>query len=205
VLDFSFTNDMSNPIILKAKIAEKIGSLRIYCLPYRIGGFKKNFKILNIFTILFSWFWIYLMAILSSKKETKFSIEKDADTFNDSRYKRMDADYTLVYENKLRFVYKIMNYEGIRAAFLIDVATKSPRNFNKAIRYIVKKHHSEFDILLYVGYLPFKGTGLVKVPCKFEPKKFNFVAIVFDHLRINKSDIFNIRNWDINLSNTDLI
>ena len=205
VLDYSFPNDMSNPIILKAKIAETIGSLRTYFLPYRIGGIKKNLKLLNLFTILFSWFWIYLMAIISSKKEIKFSIEKDSDTYNKSRYKRMDADYSIVCDNKLWFVYKITNYKGIRAAFLLDVSAKSPRNFNKAIRYIVKKHHSEFDILIYVGYMPINGTGLLKIPRKYEPKKFNFVTIVFDNLRINKSDIFNIRNWDINLSNSDLI
>jgi hypothetical protein len=205
VLDYSFPNDLANPLILKAKIAEKIGRLRTYCLPYRIGGVKPTFKAFNLFTVIFSWFWIYLMAIISSAKETTFLIQKDAETFNISRYKRMDANYSIVIENKLRFVYKIIYYEGIRTAFLIDVAAKSPRNFNKAIRYIVKNHHSEFDILLYVGYLPFWCSGLVEVPHWFEPKNFNFVTTIFDHSKITKSDILNIQNWDVNLSNFDLI
>jgi len=205
VLFYSFPNDISNPILLKGKISQTIGKLRTYCLPYRIGGIKKRLKVLNIFTIVFSWIWIYIIAIISSKKETSFLIEKDSMTYNVSRYKRMDADYSIVSLKNLWFVYKIMNYEGIRTAFLIDVATKSPRNFNKAIRYIVKSHNSEFDILLYIGDLPFSRTGLFKVPRKYEPKNFNFAATVFDDSNFNKSDIFNMKNWDVNLSNTDLI
>lgn len=205
VLDYCFPNDVSNPIVVKAKIASRIGELKTYCLPYRIGGIKKNLKVFNLLTVVFSRVWIYLMALISSKKESHFLIEKDLETFNKSRYNRMDANYSIVCENHLWFVYKIMNYEGIRTAFLIDVAAKSPRNFNKAIRYIVKKHHSEFDILLYIGYLPFGRTGLFKIPRKYEPKKFNFAATIFDDSKFDKSEIFNINNWDVNLSNTDLI
>ena len=205
VLFYSFPNDISNPIVLKGKVASSIGKLRTYCLPYRAGGIKKKLKILNFLSISFSFLWIYIMALISSKKETKFLIEKDLDTFNDSRYKRMDGNYSVVREDKLWFAYKIMNYDGIRTAFLIDVAGKSPRNFNRALRYIVKKHHSEFDILLYVGYLPFGRTGLVRIPRKLEPKNFYFAAKIFDDSKFDKSTIFNISNWDVNLSNTDLI
>jgi len=59
--------------------------------------------------------------------------------------------------------------------------------------------------LLYIGDLPFSRTGLFKVPRKYEPKNFNFAATVFDDSNFNKSDIFNMKNWDVNLSNTDLI
>lgn len=205
VLLYSFPNDLSNPLVLKAKIQFTIGKLSTYILPYRIGAINSKLKIFNFLTEIFSWFWIYLMAFLSSKKEPSFLISKDTNTFNTNRYKRMDADYSIVCENKLWFVYKILIYEGIRTAFLIDVASKSSCNFNKAIRYIVKNHNSEFDILLYVGSLPFSFTGLFKVPQKYEPKTFNFAASIFDDSKVDKSVIFNIKNWDVNLSNTDLI
>jgi len=117
----------------------------------------------------------------------------------------MDANYTIVNKSNSWFAFKIMSFEGKRAAFLIDVKAKSPHNFNKAIRYIVKNHSSDFDILLYVGYLPFGGTGLIKVPRKFEPKHFHFAAKIFNKSVVNKEDVFNICNWDVNLSNTDLI
>ena len=205
VLCYSFPNDISNPIIIKGKIANTIGKLHTYCLLYRIGGIKQRLKMLNIFTILFSWIWIFLTALISSKKEVSFIIKKDPETFNESRYKRMDADYSIVFENKLWFAYKIMNYKGLRTAFLIDVEAKSSRNFNKAIRYIVKKHNSEFDLLLYIGHLHFSRTGLLRVPRKYEPKDFNFAAKIFDASKFDKSDVYNIDNWDVNLSNTDLI
>jgi hypothetical protein len=205
VLDFSFPNAISNPIVLKAKIAFTIGVLITYCLPYRIGGIKNKLKAFNLLSVSFSWIWIWLIAMFSSKKKASFVVEKDIETFNDSRYKRMDADYSVVNEKDNWFVYKIMNYQGTRAVFLIDVAVKSPRNFNKAIRYILKKHGSEFDIMLYIGYLPFKCTGFFRVPPKYEPKIFNFAAVILDDSKVEKSDIFNIRNWDVNLSNSDLI
>lgn len=205
VLSYSFPNDDSNPLVLKAKIQYTIGKLKTYCIPYRIGGIKSKLRFLNFVSISFSWVWIYVISIISNKNEASFSIEKEIESFNESRYKRMDANYSVVRENKLWFVYKLINYEGIRTVFLIDVAVKSANNFNKAIRFIFRKHHSEFDILLYVGHLPFGRTGLIRVPPKYEPKNFNFAAKIFDKSKCNKSDIFNINNWDVNLSNTDLI
>ncbi len=205
ILFYSFPNDISNPIILKGKVAYTIGKLNTYCIPFRIGGLKKKLKLLNPISVSFSWFWIYVSSIISSKKEPSFLIQKDFITYNKSRYQRMDADYSIVNLNDLWFVYKIMIHEGVRSAFLIDVNVKSPRNFNKAVRYILKKHNSEIDILLYIGNLPFNRTGLIKIPRKYEPKNFNFAAKIFDESKIDKSLVFNINNWDVNLSDTDLI
>jgi hypothetical protein len=75
----------------------------------------------------------------------------------------------------------------------------------KAIRYIVKKHHKEFDILLYVGHLSFRFHGLIQVPKRLTPKNFHFTGEILRKDDIDNDFVFNINNWDVNLSNYDLL
>jgi hypothetical protein len=143
--------------------------------------------------------------LFAGKKVHRFAIEKEAQTYNATRYKRLDGNYNIVNNEHGGFVYKVMEYEGVRSAFLIDVFEKSAANFNRAVRYILKNHSKEFDILLYVGRLPFKCSGLIKLPQKLSPKKFHFTGEILDKEKIDKQLFFNINSWDVNLSNYDLL
>jgi hypothetical protein len=145
--------------------------------------------------------YVFLTSLFASKTVHHFPIEKEAATYNDTRYKRLDAHYNRVNE----FVYKLMEYEGIRSAFLIDVFEKSAANFNKALRYVIKNHYKEFDILLYVGRLPFRFHGLMSVPKKLAPKNFHFTGEILRKGEIDNNLVFDINNWDVNLSNYDLL
>ena len=116
----------------------------------------------------------------------------------------MDGNYSKVSLPALDFVYKVEDYEGIRAAFLIDVEQKSAKNFCRAARYIWKYEKKNCDIVLYVGVLPFKNTGFIKIPRKYEPKKFNFTAILNSNI-LGKKEFYDINSWDVNLSNYDLL
>lgn len=101
-----------------------------------------------------------------------------------------------------------MEYEGIRTAFLIDIYEKSQKNFFAAMKYLLENESKNFDLILYVGYLPFVNPGMVRVPHKFEPKNFNFVAQVLNNEGLTEKDVtdyMNINNWDINLSDDDII
>jgi hypothetical protein len=182
-----------------------IGSLATYCLPYRIGGIKPQLKILNLFSALFVNSYVFLMSLLAGNKIYNFPIEKEAATYNATRYKRLDGKYNMVNYKGSEFVYKIIKHEGIRSAFLIDVFEKSAANFNKAVRYIIKNHRKQFDILLYIGRFPFKYHGLLKVPHRFAPKNFHFTGKVLQKDGIDTDLFFNINNWDVNLSNYDLL
>lgn len=188
----------------KTKVYKKIGEMQTYILPYRIGGVKPSLKFLNWASEAFSWCYVGLAGLFASKKITQFKIEKDAESFNATRYKRMDGDYKTVKNGDLEFFYKIMPFNGVRAAFLIDVTGKSAKHFNQAVKYIMKHHRKEFDIILYVGNLYFKNSGLIKVPQKFAPKQFNFIIKFFD--KSYKNDMVkDIRNWDVNLATYDVI
>jgi hypothetical protein len=204
-LVYGFPNDNAYLLNIKSKLGKDIGSLTTYCLPYRIGGIKPKLKILNCLSIVLIKSYVFLISLFASKKVYHFPIEKEAKTYNATRYKRLDGDYKIVYYKSSEFVYKLLDYEGIRSAFLIDVFEKSPANFSKAVKYIIKNHHNQFDILLYVGHLSFKTHGLIQLPDKFAPKKFHFTGEILIKDEIDKELSFIINNWDVNLSNYDLL
>jgi hypothetical protein len=202
---YGFPNDEYFKLVKKRKKAKVIGALTTYCLPYRIGGIKPKLKLLNCLSILFAHLYIFFTALFAGKKVYHFAIEKEAETYNDTRYKRYDGNYNIVTYQGSGFVYKIMEYKDVRSAFLIDVFEKSASNFNKAIKYIIKNHRKDFDILLYVGRLPFRWHGLIQLPQKLAPKNFNFTGEILRKGEIDEDLFFNIDNWDINLSNYDLL
>jgi hypothetical protein len=201
---FTFPNENAYPVFIKSKLMKDIGNLAVYCLPYRIGGIKRQLKMFNWFSILFVKCYAFFTSLISGNKIYQFAITKEATSHNATRYKRFDGDYHII-DRDGGFVYKLMEYEGIRSVFLIDVFEKSATNFNRAVRYIIKKHQKEFDILLYVGNLPFRFHGLVRLPQKLSPKRFHFTGAVLDDTGIDKDLFFNIDNWDVNLSNYDLV
>lgn len=188
----------------KTKVYTKIGEMNTYILPYRIGGVKPSLKIFNIFSKVFAWSYVYFTGLFASKKITHFKIEKEAATFNATRYKRADADYQIVKVGNNEFFYKCMSFKGVRAAFLIDVTGKSAMHFNQAVKYILKHNRKESDVILYVGNLYYSNSGLIKVPQKFAPKQFNFIIKFFDK-SYNNDIVKDIRNWDVNLASYDVI
>ena len=116
----------------------------------------------------------------------------------------MDGQYEIVHEGDLELFYKVMPFNGVRAAFIIDVTGKSAKHFNQAVKYILKHNRKDFDLILYVGNLYFRNSGLIKVPQKFAPKQFNFIVKFFDN-NYNNDMVKNIRNWDVNLATYDVI
>jgi hypothetical protein len=188
----------------KTKVYKHIGEMDTYILPYRISGVKPVLKPFNFLSKAFAWSYIYLTGLFASSKVMTFKIEKDAESYNATRYKRMDGNYQIVKNGDLEFFYKCMPFKGVRAAFLIDVTGKSARHFNQAVKYILKHDRKNFDVILYVGNLYFSNSGLIKVPRKFAPKQFNFIIRFFDK-SFNNDMVKDIRNWDVNLATYDVI
>lgn len=203
-LQFGFPNEYAQKVYDKGRLFKKIGEMRTYVLPYRIGEVKPKLKILNPISKSFCWLWVYISGIFASDKKTTFVLEKDNESYNPTRYKRMDGEYSWIKENGHEFIYKIIEYEGIRTAFLIDVVGKSSKSFNYAVKYILKHENKNFDLILYPGNIYSSMNGLIKLPKKLEPKQFNYSIKIFDK-GLKNLDIENIKNWDVNLSNYDLI
>lgn len=204
---FGFPNDNSHPVFLRTKLSKDIGRLDTFILPYRIGGIKKGMGFLNPLSKLFCRLWVSFSGFKLNNNVSAPLIHKDDETYNPSRYSRLDGQYGHVSHNGLDFYYKIKLHEGIRTAFLIDVIGKSERTFHQAVKNILKNEKDNFDLLMYVGHLPqtIRKTGLIKIPRKYEPKHFYMTGMLFDKTTMEEQYFYDIENWDANLSDYDLI
>ena len=203
---FGFPNKSAYVVTKRGKLAVEIGRLDTYILPYRIGGIKSVLTWLNPVSKLLCHGWMLGCSLGSKVVEEIAVVHKDDESYNPSRYRRMDNDYQHVKQDNTEFYYKIKTHEGIRTAFLIDVIGKSEKRFQNAVQFIVQKEKENFDLLMFVGHLPekVKKIGLIKIPRNIEPKHFYMTGKVYDK-SIDKDLIYNIDNWDVNLSDYDLI
>ena len=203
---FGFPNENSYAVNKKGRLTIEFGRLDTYVLPYRIGGVKPGLGWLNPMSKLFCRFWLLCGHICAKADVSKPMIHKDDETFNASRYKRMDGKYLHVKQDELEFYYKVKSHEGVRTAFLVDLIEKSEKRFHNAVNYILKKEKNNIDLIMYVGHLPkpLHNIGLIKIPRKHEPKHFYMTGKVYDKTLDSKS-ICSIENWDVNLSDYDII
>ena len=58
-------------------------------------------------------------------------------------------------------------------------------------------------MILYVGKLDFKVKNLIKVPSKYEPKTVHMSGKILDDSVVDNR-VFDIKNWNVNLSNYDV-
>lgn len=203
-LIYGYPNDNSHPVYKTAGLMSDIGKMRIYCLPYCIGGIKPSLKAMNWLSQAFAHCVVTIDGWFAGKKAVEFPITKASD-YNLTRYKRLDGQYSNVdLGDDCTLYYKVMEQDGVRTAFIIDLTRKSPRNFVRACKFLLKHEGKNFDLILYPGYLPFKAHGMVCLPRKAEPKNFHFAAQILDKERI-ADDVWDINNWDTNLSMYDLI
>ena len=203
---FGFPNENSYAVNKKTKQAVEIGRLDTFVLPYRVGGIKHGLGWLNPISKLFCHLWLSFSSICANNDKYKPLVHKDNETYNTSRYKRMDGNYQHVKQDDAEFYYKVKTHEGVRTAFLIDLIGKSEKRFLQAVRYLLKTEKDNFDLLMYVGHLPksIKWTGLIKFPRKYEPKHFYMTGKVYDK-SLDAKSICDIENWDVNLSDYDVI
>lgn len=202
---FGFPNENSYPVFKKGLKYKDVGDLNTYILPYKIGGVKASMKLFNVFSMFSSHFLIAISRLFrGSLSKHDFLVQKDTLEFLNNRYLWFDQDYKVVKAGEDYFSYKILVHEGVKSAFLIDCTDTSKRAFQQAISYIFKHHRHEFDVLLYVGILPFCPFNMLRIPHKYEPKHFHFHAKNLDKSRVDDR-VFDLINWNVNLSNYDLL
>lgn len=203
---FAFPNDLSYQLNTRILRMKDVGKLYTYILPYKVGDAKPAMKVLNIFSMLFSRLLLGCSSLDFRSKETEPIIKRDQESFNKVRYKWFNPEeYRIHKTDEYTCTWKCADFEGVKAAFLMDVHPMTPKNFNKALKAMFKSEKRNVGIFLYVGNLPFISTSMVKIPLKYAPKNFNFVAQILDRSKLKAEDIFNMDNWDVNLSSYDLL
>ncbi len=198
---FGFPND--NVYLVRKKILkwQDIGKLDFYILPINIGAIKSKLAFLNIFSKIFAG----LTNILAGPKiadTVNYGIEKvNNKVFRDGRY---DDSYSVKMLCKDGyFVYKIYDEEGVRTAYIIDVYPLSKYNLENSIKELYSKEKNNIDLIMYVGNLDFSVKNLFKVPEKYRPKNVYMSGKILDDTLVDER-VFDLKNWNVNLSNYDV-
>jgi hypothetical protein len=179
-----------------------IGELNYYVLPINFGTAMQRFKILDypgrLFARIMAWF-----PGSRNAGDDKSNIEK----INDEQFikHRYDESYSfLSLNNSTKCVYKIYaEKQGVRTLHLLDVWPLSPAGMDEAVLKVFQQYRSSVDLIMYVGRFPFRPRRLIKVPQWLEPQKIRMTGKMLVEGAISDS-IFDINNWNVNVSNFDV-
>ncbi|MDB8998121.1 hypothetical protein PN613_16220 [Parabacteroides distasonis] len=203
---YGFPNNNSYKVNLAFIRMMDICSLDTYILPWKVGDAKSSLKLLNLFSTLFVKSLLLYSKTSSDSKAIDYPIHKNQPEFDKSRYKWFNPhEYRHYQDESMICHWKVSEFEGIKAAFLMDVYPMSKKNFDKAVRIAYNDCYKQVGMLLYVGKLPFTPKSIIKVPIKLNPKNFHFVAKILDKAVLNKEMVINGTNWDVNLASYDLL
>lgn len=200
-----FPNDNSYPVQINGFKYIDIGELSTYVLPTKISTLKPSLRLFDWLCILFSNTLSFLSRLPGGKMEHRYAYAKDRNTFDNYRYNWAKNKYKVVklQDNGIAR-YCNEEYQGKYATFIMDVFPLTRNNFDRAVRQI-KKTNPEAGLFLYVGNLPFTPLSMVKIPKILAPKKFHFVGKILDPKFFTPNDVIKIENWELNLSNYDLL
>ncbi|MCX5726940.1 MAG: hypothetical protein NT030_07215 [Candidatus Saganbacteria bacterium] len=132
--------------------------------------------------------------------------EYDIEKINDEQFikHRYDGSYDFLSLGSGRSVFRIyMEKGGAKALHILDVWPMTPAAMDETIRDVLLRYGSVVDLILYVGRLPFPPRRLVKVPHRLEPQKIRMTGKVLVKGAVPDS-IFDIDNWNVNVSNFDV-
>lgn len=203
---YGFPNDTSYKVNLCFIRMKDIASLYTYVLPLRVGDARPSLKWLNPISSLLSRTILWLSRFDNDKRVVAPRIRKARPEFNCLRYKWFDPEQYRFYDNgNVAAVWKLSEFENVKACFLLDVYPYSRHNFNTAVRAMVKREGGHIGLFIYVGYLPATPWSMIRLPRKIQPKNFHFVGKVIDKKRFIDADFANGLDWDVNLSSYDLL
>lgn len=203
---YGFPNDNSYKVNLAFIRMKDICMLDTYILPWAISAVKPFLRVLDPFSCLLAKTRLLLSKVSDNRTVFDSPIHKKQPEFDNNRYLWFDSsEYRHYKDSEMTCHWKIGNFDNIEAAFLMDVYPLSKRNFDKAVSIAYNDCKKSVGLLLYVGYLPFMPCTMIKVPMKYAPKKFHFVAKILDKQSLEKEMVYNGKNWDVNLASYDLL
>ncbi len=91
----------------------------------------------------------------------------------------------------------------IRFALLLDVCPLDASSFDRAVAEI-RRREPGLHVIAYQGRLPFRPREAFRVPERFEKKAWWLAGRILRNDLVDER-IFDIANWNINLSNGDLV
>lgn len=198
---FGFPND--NIYLVRKKILKwhDIYNLDIYLLPIHIGAIKNVLQPLNVFSKLLSKTLNALVSKRIDLSETYHIYKQNTSEYLDYRFSNSYQKINV--SNEAYAFYTIQEFDGIRTAFVVEVYPLTKNN----LEYVVKNisaNEKHIDLVAYFGYLDFKPINLFKIPSKYKPKDTFMSGKILNKNKIG-DDVFDVKNWRVNLSNFDWI
>ena len=185
-----------------------VGSVHYYAAPFRLPYLGPASGVARAGVRI----WNRLSRQPSERADAAFEIEKVNDAgFAAWRYGIFPSNYTTValpgggsaiYATEL--YYPITGLpRGIRAGVLIDVFPLTKANFDAAVSGI-RRREPDLTVLAYQGVLPFPARDMLRIPAKYEKQAWVLAGRILDPSQIDDR-VFDMRHWNINLSNGDVV
>jgi hypothetical protein len=200
-LAFGFPNDGAYPFTRRVLKWDDIGELDFYALPIRVGAVKPSLKWANLISRLGAGGFLRLPR-LGRVPEPDFGVEKVHDKrFEEHRYGR--EHHALGLGDGGKCVYRTcVETDGVRTTYIIDVNPLTAAGIARAVRAVYAVAPGT-DLLLYVGRLPFRPPGLLKVPASRQPRRIRMCGRILDR-RLVDDRVLDIERWNVNISNFDV-
>ena len=197
---YGFPNDNMYDYDKKIMRMKDVCIFDFYVLPINLTKIKKWFILLQWLYYPCVWIVLHMLCLLSSKKVVSYPIEKvDDEQFRNSRYD--DRHHFVKIDDNTEAVYTIYQEGDLSVAYIVDFTPISPWSFYRTFIRVSALTKNDAAIVAYpANRLPFFTP--LRVPQRFLPRKLYTVVIEFDN---PKSDsLANAKEWNINLSNTDV-
>ena len=144
--------------------------------------------------------------------DAPYEIEKIADAvFTDWRYRIFPTNYitvslpggaTAIYATDLYYPISGIPPQ-LRVGILIDVSPLTKPNFDASVRQILEREPA-LSVLAYQGYLRFQPRDMLRIPARYEKQHWTLAGKILISGQVD-ARVFDLNNWNINLSNGDLV
>jgi hypothetical protein len=199
-----FPNDISYKIFKKMLKWKDIGRLNFYILPINIGSIKKSLFLLSPLSYIFSKM-INILPLF--RKKNIHNIQNSIYKLNNQKFKIQrysDKEHKVIKNEDYEFIYKLDNHENINIAYILDVIPLNKYTLEKATMQLINKYNFKIDSIIYIGNIDFKPINIFEVPLKFEPKNIYVSGLILND-EIIDDRIWSLNNWNLNLSNMDVL
>lgn len=199
-----FPNDISYKIFKKMLKWKDIGRLNFYILPINIGKIKRGLFLLSPLSFLFS--KTISLFIFFSKNDTQ-NIQNNIYKLDDKKFRLQrysDKEHRVIKSNNYEIIYKLDNHENVNLAYILDVFPLNKYTLEKATMLLINEYNFKIDSIIYIGNIDFKPMNIFKVPLKYEPKNIYVSGLILND-EIIDDRIWLLENWNLNLSNMDVL
>ena len=199
---FGFPNNNAYQFTKRILKWNDIGELDFYALPINIAALKPGLSWANAFARLCAGSFARMPRV-QREARTDFNVQKvNSRVFKEHRY---DDQYEVInLPGGGKCLYRIYTEDGgVRTLYIIDIVPLTPKDFLGAMRKVHSIADKHADLILYVGKLPFRPSGLIRIPRSKQPRRIMMCGKVLDSESVDER-VLHIENWNVNVSNFDV-